>query len=90
MFRRLFYALLFLAFVVPGLVSAYLLYIRYLTWASCTDRYGRCFDAAGVQQIDITGIALAYTSITFVLAMLTLWAMAGMLRRKRRPRPVHA
>ncbi len=90
MFRRLFYALLFFAFVVPGLVSAYLLYVRYLAWAACTDQYGRCFDAAGAQQIETTGIALAYASITFVLAMLTLWALAGVLRRRRRPRLAYA
>lgn len=89
MFRRLFYALCFLAFVVPALVSGYLLHVRYLAWASCADHYGRCFDAAGAQQIDTTGIALAYAAITFTLTLLTLWALVGVLRR-RRPRLAHA
>lgn len=84
MFRRLFYALFFVAFLVPGAVSAYLAYGRYLTWAGCADAYGRCFDATGAQLIDTSGIALAYASITFVLALLVLWALVGVLRPSRR------
>lgn len=85
MFRRLFYTVLLLAFAAPGLLAAWLLHVRYLDWARCTDEYGRCFDAAtGAQMLDTTGIALAYASITFVLALLALWALVGVLRPRRR------
>ncbi|MFN3868534.1 MAG: hypothetical protein ACK4MF_05655 [Hyphomicrobiaceae bacterium] len=86
MFRRLFYAVLLLVFAAPGLLSAWLLHARYLEWARCTDQYGRCFDATtGAQMLDTTGITLAYAAITFVLALLALWALGGMLRPRRRP-----
>lgn len=84
MFRRLFYAVLFLVFLAAGSLSAYFLYGYAITWHACADAYGRCFDAAGAQDLPATGIPMAYAAITFVLAMLTLWALVHMLRGRRR------
>ncbi|MGD9786119.1 MAG: hypothetical protein AB7E80_06500 [Hyphomicrobiaceae bacterium] len=86
MFRRLFYMLLLVAFLAAGALSAYLLWGHYLAWLGCTDAYGRCFDASGAQNLPATGIPMAYAAITFVLSLLTLWALVGVLR-PRRPRP---
>ncbi len=84
MLRRLFYSVLFLAFAAVAAVSAYLLYGRWVAWQACADAWGRCYDAAtGVQNLEPTGIALAYMAATFVLGLLTLWALAGFLRGRR-------
>lgn len=84
MIRRLFYTLLFLGFLAVAAVSAYLLHGRWLAWQACADAWGRCHDAAtGAPLFEPTGIALAYIAITFVLALLTLWSLAGMFRSRR-------
>lgn len=85
MLRRLFYSLLFLGFLALSLGSAYFLRGRYDAWQGCADTWGRCHDAAtGLQLLEPTGIAMAYGSFTFVLALLTLWSLTGMLRSRRR------
>lgn len=86
MFRRLFYGLFFLVFLSAGLLSTYLLYGHYIAWEQCSDAWGRCFDASGMQDLPATGLPLAYASITFVLGLLTLATLIGMLRRPRRLR----
>lgn len=85
MLRRLFFTVLFLGFLAIAAGSAYLLHGRWLNWQACADTWGRCYDTAtGVQNLEPTGIALAYISATFVLTLLTLWSLAGMLRSRRR------
>lgn len=83
--RRLFFTVLFFAFVAVAGLSSYLLYGRWLALQTCADTWGRCYDAAtGMQNLEPTGIALAYAAATFVLGLLTMWSLAGMLRGRRR------
>jgi hypothetical protein len=86
MFRRLFYLVLLAVFLALGALAAYLLHQHFLIWWACKDEWGLCF-ADGSNRIDRAapmGIPLAYAAITLVLGLLSLKALWGMLRPRRR------
>ncbi len=86
MFRRLFYLVFLLPFLAAGAFSAFLLQKHALTWWACKDAWGLCFaDASSaLDRAAPMGIPLAYAAITFVLALLSLWALWGVVRPARR------